>query len=646
MDEGAAPYWWAYVEDADGARNLVRFSESDELDEDFTRPLPTAFQGDAQAVRWLARAEASGRRLPALYLPESGKLLLLHGGQYVRCTLATMTVDEGHPLPIGSTWPGLAAAGFADTVDTVLQWDGARAYFCKGTQCVEYDLAADRVVEAAAPQSIARLLGGPQQAGFDGDLDAAVRCDTEMYLFKGEHYARYDIGVGRIDPGHPSRIAAHWKALAQAGAVRVLSMWRAPRGAALPSLVPGAVRAITPVATSTPAFLGPGPGTVRTAEPVLVRGWEEFARLWEAPVPAGQLPREPGGSGPRPHVVMADAVHGYFGNGGGSCYVVPVAEEAPDYTEAVRSLEKLRDVAMVVTPALWLHTPDLAAARTVMQSVVTHCERAENRMAVLDAPPWTSTQAEAAGLRETLDIKSAHGALYYPWVMVSGHDGQERRVPPSGHVAGLWARVDTEHGVHRTHTNEPLSGVVDVPGVLSDAEVGALNEARVNCVRATAAAPVVWGARTLASDADYRRLNVRRVVSFLKESVDRGTVWAACEAKDERLWSAVTESVTCFLADQWHRGALAGRTATEAFHVTCDASNNTHAAAGSGQLRVDVGVAPVWAGVFLPFHVVQQAPAPTALASEGGRGERGRIARRLPAHLLGLKGLIGGRGWR
>lgn len=637
MNEEEAPYWWAYVVDAEGARNLVRFSQAGELDEDFTRPLASAFTGSQEAVRWLAGAQASGRRLPALYLPDSGELFLLHDGEYVRCALANLTVDEG-PLPIGSRWPDLAATGFADETDTVLRWDGDRVHFCKGARYVEYDLVADRAVRADS-RPIADLLGGVEQAGFDRDLDAVVRDAGKLYLFKGEHYARYDIAEGRLGPGSPSGIAAHWKALAQAGAVRVLAMWCAPRGMTLPPPGSGEVRAIAPAPTSTPAFLGPGPGTARTGEPVLIGGWEEYEGLWGATAPdAG-----PQDAGERPHAVMADAVHGYFGNGGGPCYVVPVAEDAPDYTGAVRSLEELPDVTMVLTPALWLHTPDAAAARTVMESVVAHCETMENRLAILDAPPWTGALAEAAELRETLGITSEYGALYHPWITVSGHDGRERRVPPSGHVAGLWARVDAEHGVHRAPVQEPLFGVVDVPGELSDLEAANLNEARVNCVRVRENTTQLWGARTLGDDFNYRKLTMRRVVSFLKESVDRGTAWAANEPKDERLWASVRASVTCFLTDQWQRGALRGAHADQAFRITCDASNNTPAPAGSGRLRVDVEVAPRWAGMYLPFHVVHQASGPVAPAPEGAGHGRASLAGRLPAYLLGMKGLVGRR---
>lgn len=239
-DETQAMYGWAYVEDGDGKRLLIRFSESgDELDEAFTRPLRQAFDGSPDALKWLAEAEASGKPVPSLYLPKTDKLYLMHRAEYLRITLSTRTVDAGFPKTISAYWPGTKEAGYADAVDAGLWWSEELAYFFKGGQYARYNLKADKVDEGF-PKSIPAYWGGMKEAGFDSGIDAALRStDQKMYFFKGPQYLRYDIPADRADPGYPRKITDHWKAFARMNVRRVLSMWKAPRGAAVVPLAGG-----------------------------------------------------------------------------------------------------------------------------------------------------------------------------------------------------------------------------------------------------------------------------------------------------------------------------------------------------------------------------------------------------------------------
>lgn len=239
-DETQAMYGWAYVEDGDGKRLLIRFSESgDELDEAFTRPLRQAFDGSPDVVKWLAEAEASGKPVPSLYLPKTDKLYLMHRAEYLRITLSTRTVDAGFPKTISAYWPGTKEAGYADAVDAGLWWSEELAYFFKGGQYARYNLKADKVDEGF-PKSIPAYWGGMKEAGFDSGIDAALRStDQKMYFFSGPLYLRYDIPADRVDPGYPRKITDHWKAFARLNVRRVLSMWKAPRGATVVPLAGG-----------------------------------------------------------------------------------------------------------------------------------------------------------------------------------------------------------------------------------------------------------------------------------------------------------------------------------------------------------------------------------------------------------------------
>lgn len=289
-DETQAMYGWAYVEDGDGKRLLIRFSESgDELDEAFTRPLRKAFDGSPDALKWLGEAEASGRPVPSLYLPKTDKLYLMHRAEYLRITLSTRTVDAGFPKTISAYWPGTKEAGYADAVDAGLWWSEELAYFFKGGQYARYNLKADKVDEGF-PKSIPAYWGGMKEAGFDSGIDAALRStDQKMYFFKGPLYLRYDIPADRADPGYPRKITDHWKAFERLNVRRVLSMWKAPRGAAVVPLAGGSenTSALDGIVEQTLAIhpegrwlYAAGKGVIRCI-PLAADGRPERAGQWE-----------------------------------------------------------------------------------------------------------------------------------------------------------------------------------------------------------------------------------------------------------------------------------------------------------------------------------------------------------------------------
>ncbi|QLE75475.1 phage tail sheath family protein [Streptomyces rectiverticillatus] len=146
--------------------------------------------------------------------------------------------------------------------------------------------------------------------------------------------------------------------------------------------------------------------------------------------------------------------------------------------------------------------------------------------------------------------------MYYPWVKVPGLDGVARQVPPCGHIVGIWARTDAEHGVHKAPANTPIKEITGLGRDLSDGEQGPLNDAGINGLRTfPGRGSMVWGARTLAApgDSDYRYLNVRRLVCFLRDSILQSTTWAAFEPNDEALWATMRQTITAFLTDPWRQ---------------------------------------------------------------------------------------------
>ncbi|MFJ1896064.1 MULTISPECIES: phage tail sheath family protein [unclassified Streptomyces] len=274
-------------------------------------------------------------------------------------------------------------------------------------------------------------------------------------------------------------------------------------------------------------------------------------------------------------------------------------------------LEAIDEITMVSVPDLMsAHQRgdiDAEGVRTVQLAVIAHCEQMGDRVAILDTPPGLSAQQVRTWRNDEAGYDSRYATLYYPWVRVfDPAAGRNTTVPPSGHIAGVWARSDAERGVHKAPANEVVRGAVDLELRLSKGEQDLLNPIGVNCVRAFSGRGVrVWGARTLSSDPAWRYLNVRRLFNYLEESILLGTQWVVFEPNDDRLWSSIRRNVTAFLTEEWRRGALFGRTAEEAFYVRCDRDNNPQESIDQGRVICEIGVSPVKPAEFVVFRLAQ-----------------------------------------
>ncbi|GHJ37433.1 phage tail sheath subtilisin-like domain-containing protein [Streptomyces sp. TS71-3] len=284
-------------------------------------------------------------------------------------------------------------------------------------------------------------------------------------------------------------------------------------------------------------------------------------------------------------------------------------------------LEAIDEITMVAVPDLMsAHQRgdiDAEGVKTVQLAVISHCEQMGDRVAVLDTPPTLPAQHARTWRNDTAGYDSRYATVYYPWIKVfDPATGRNTTVPPSGHVAGVWARSDTERGVHKAPANEVIRGAVDLDVRLSKGEQDLLNPIGVNCIRAFPGRGIrIWGARTLSSDPAWRYLNVRRLFNYLEESILLGTQWVVFEPNDDRLWSSIRRNVTAFLTEEWRRGALFGRTAEEAFYVKCDRDNNPPESIDLGQVICEIGVAPVKPAEFVVFRLAQFSDS-TSLVNE------------------------------
>lgn len=248
--------------------------------------------------------------------------------------------------------------------------------------------------------------------------------------------------------------------------------------------------------------------------------------------------------------------------------------------------------------------------KAVQLGMLAHCETMKDRFAILDPLPDLSPQTVKEWRMEEAGYDSKYGALYYPWIEIvdPARDGEVTAIPPSGHMAGIYARSDAERGVHKAPANEVVRGAIGLATQVTKTEQDILNPQGINCIRAFPGRGIrVWGARTLSSDAAWRYVNVRRLFNFVEESIEVGTQWVVFEPNDVDLWERVKRDITAFLTRVWRDGALFGAAPAEAFYVKCDEELNPVEVRDAGQLIVEIGLAPVKPAEFVIFRISQWA---------------------------------------
>ncbi|MFJ4171885.1 phage tail sheath family protein [Paenarthrobacter sp. NPDC089714] len=391
--------------------------------------------------------------------------------------------------------------------------------------------------------------------------------------------------------------------------------------------VPSGARAIGQVNTSIAGFVGLAPDkNALVGELRVLDNWTQFVDQYVGNAAAG--------------TPLSNAVYGFFSNGGSRCYVVNIGADGSltgtaSAPNGLTLFEAVDDISMVAAPGY-----ATAEAYAALQAHVEHPLR-QDRMAIMDTlekidDVGALTRAATSGVPEDTDSSSStkksdttsvaeadgqedlgapqspggYTALYFPWiVMIDPVSGQKVTQPPSGHIAGVWARVDATRGVHKAPANEPIQGALDLVRRVSRGEQEVLNPAGVNCIRYFPGEGIrVWGARTKAPEAsEYRYVNVRRLTNMIKESVADGTRWVVFEPNDHTLWKSIRRDIGAFLTNVWRDGALLGTTPQQAFFVKCDEETNPPEVRDAGQVVTLIGIAPVKPAEFVIFKLMQSA---------------------------------------
>ena len=267
----------------------------------------------------------------------------------------------------------------------------------------------------------------------------------------------------------------------------------------------------------------------------------------------------------------------------------------------------LDEVTMLIMPDIVSLNGNGAEMRDLQGKMIAHAELMGDRMAILDTPDGMIAQEVLEWRMNTAGYDSKMAALYWPWIEVMDPlSGRPLRIPPSGHVAGVWARTDEARGVHKAPANEVVRGANGLAFQITHAEQGELNRNGINCIRAFPGRGIrIWGARTMSSDPEWRYINVRRLFNFIAESIMNGTQWSVFEPNDQRLWSKLATNVGSFLSRVHRAGALSGASPSEAYFVKCDAETNPPEVVEAGQVICEVGIAPVKPAEFVIFRLSQ-----------------------------------------
>ncbi|MGF7031717.1 phage tail sheath protein FI [Paenibacillus mucilaginosus] len=273
-------------------------------------------------------------------------------------------------------------------------------------------------------------------------------------------------------------------------------------------------------------------------------------------------------------------------------------DEGPGNRSGIKAFVDNDEVSILSVPGI--------TEPAVQKALVDHCENLGSRFAVLDIPLDFKKAEELLAHRNHFD--SSYAAVYHPWVQV--YDALEKRnafMPPSGSVAGVYARSDTTRGVHKAPANEVVRGALGLSCQYNAQEQAILNPRGVNLIRAFTGQGIrIWGARTCSSNGLWKYVNVRRLFIFLEESIRAGTNWVVFEPNDQALWSRVNLTIDSFLTTVWRSGALTGGSPSEAFYVQIGRNTMTQDDIDNGRLICVIGVAAVKPAEFVIFRLTQK----------------------------------------
>lgn len=368
------------------------------------------------------------------------------------------------------------------------------------------------------------------------------------------------------------------------------------------------VKTMNGVSTSTACFVGFAEKGPVEGVPVHITSMGDFQRNF-----GGALSKAEYGE----HIYLYYAVEAFFYNGGSSCYVMraefpesttdgdiiesllgSASSDLPGKRRGLKAFLELNDVSIMTIPGY--SSPQIHSA------LIAHCENCENRFGILDAACDDMTVDKLAQYKELYD--TTYAAIYAPWIQVySAKEKTNIFIPPSGAVAGIYARTDNTRGVWKSPANEVVRNCTALMVNFNETEQSKLNPKGINLIRPIQGSGLrVWGARTLSSDGNWKYINIRRLFIYIEESIKVNINWAVFEPNDATLWSRVKGTIELFLNTLWRDGALLGSSPGEAFYVNVGLGTTmTQDDIANRRLICEIGVAPVRPAEYVIFRITQ-----------------------------------------
>lgn len=312
-----------------------------------------------------------------------------------------------------------------------------------------------------------------------------------------------------------------------------------------------------------------------------------------APAKAGVTPIELAGGAAV--IALAGGSDGKVANVNPSVYMGE--DNGPGKRSGLAAFLENVDVSIMAIPGV--------TAPEVQAALIAHCENCKSCFAILDVPIDRKKTNDVVEFRDMYD--TTYAAMYHPWLeMFDPLAKRSAYFPPSGAMAGIYARTDNERGVHKAPANEIVRGCTGLSCNYNEGEQDILNPKGVNLIRAFTGRGIrVWGARTMSSNGLWKYVNVRRLYIYIEESIKANTNWVVFEPNSEVLWGRVTRTIEMFLATCWRSGALAGSTPAEAYFVECGPTTMTQDDIDNGRLICNIGIAAVKPAEFVIFRITQ-----------------------------------------
>lgn len=292
-----------------------------------------------------------------------------------------------------------------------------------------------------------------------------------------------------------------------------------------------------------------------------------------------------------------------------------IANPSGDKPWGVEALARVDGVSFVAVPDLMFRADPLSPppefkgfepgpVLDAQVELLSSCAARRDRMAILDAPRGGRNTAHAH--RDGLP-RSRFGALYHPWIHVDDPlrlQGNVRAIPPSGHLAGVYARTDRQRGVHVPPANQVVEGVWDLADAVDEAAHSELNDAGINAIRVVPGRNVlVLSARTLEPQFEWRYVNVSRLFAMIEEALEEQMQWLVFEPNNPHLWREVDRGVRGFLGRLYGLGVLDGATEEKAYFVRCDETTNPAEGTDQGRVTCEMGIQPPFPAEFVVARI-------------------------------------------